>query len=71
MLFHLRCVTSDHARVHGAPQLLSLVTFFAAAKKVTPAPGKGMANRPKAKQVSRQVHAHYGVHTPLLNSFNF
>src|ERR1700743_2337634 len=30
----------------GLDELLSLVTFFAAAKKVTPAPGRGSANRP-------------------------
>src|ERR1700750_2944666 len=30
----------------GGEKLLSLVTFFAAAKKVTPAPGRGSANRP-------------------------
>ncbi|CAL8475746.1 protein of unknown function (plasmid) [Caballeronia sp. S22] len=30
----------------GDEKLLSLVTFFAAAKKVTPAPGRGSANRP-------------------------
>ena len=30
----------------GGEKLLSLVTFFAAAKKVTPAPGRGSANKP-------------------------
>ncbi|CAL8478911.1 protein of unknown function (plasmid) [Caballeronia sp. S22] len=30
----------------GLNELLSLVTFFAAAKKVTPAPGRGSANKP-------------------------
>src|ERR1700759_828093 len=30
----------------GLDELLSLVTFFAAAKKVTPAPGRGSANKP-------------------------
>jgi hypothetical protein len=30
----------------GGEKLLSLVTFFAAAKKVTPAPGRGNANKP-------------------------
>ena len=34
----------------GWAKLLSLVTFFAAAKKVTPAPGRGNTNRPKRKQ---------------------
>jgi hypothetical protein len=29
---------------------VSLVTFFAAAKKVTPAPGRGRANRPTRNQ---------------------
>src|SRR5579863_8169406 len=38
----------------GWEELLSLVTFFAAAKKVTPAPGRGNANRPTRKQVSRK-----------------
>jgi general secretion pathway protein K len=33
-------------------KLLSLVTFFAAAKKVTAAPHRGEANRPITKQVS-------------------
>ena len=34
----------------GWEKLLSLVTFFAAAKKVTLAPGRGNANRPTRKQ---------------------
>jgi general secretion pathway protein K len=33
-------------------KLLSLVTFFAAAKKVTAAPHRGEANKPRTKQVS-------------------
>jgi general secretion pathway protein K len=33
-------------------KLLSLVTFFAAAKKVTAAPHRGEANKPKPIQVS-------------------
>jgi hypothetical protein len=32
-------------------KLLSLLTFFAAAKKVSPAPDRGRANRPQRKQV--------------------
>jgi hypothetical protein len=36
----------------GLDELLSLVTFFAAAKKVTPAPGRGSANRPTRNQDS-------------------
>jgi hypothetical protein len=32
-------------------KLLSLLTFFAAAKKVSPAPDRGRANRPLRKQV--------------------
>ena len=32
-------------------KLLSLLTFFAAAKKVSPAPDRGRANKPKTKQV--------------------
>ncbi|GJH27180.1 hypothetical protein [Caballeronia novacaledonica] len=36
----------------GGEKLLSLVTFFAAAKKVTPAPGRGRANRPTRNQDS-------------------
>ncbi|CAL8473465.1 protein of unknown function [Caballeronia sp. S22] len=36
----------------GLNELLSLVTFFAAAKKVTPAPGRGSANKPTRKQDS-------------------
>jgi hypothetical protein len=36
----------------GGEKLLSLVTFFAAAKKVTPAPGRGSANRPTRNQDS-------------------
>jgi hypothetical protein len=36
----------------GWGKLLSLVTFFAAAKKVTPAPGRGNANKPTRKQDS-------------------
>jgi hypothetical protein len=31
-------------------ELLSLVTFFAAAKKVTAAPHRGSANKPKRKR---------------------
>jgi hypothetical protein len=36
----------------GLNELLSLVTFFAAAKKVTPAPGRGSANKPTRNQDS-------------------
>jgi hypothetical protein len=32
-------------------KLLSLLTFFAAAKKVSPAPDRGNANKPRRKQV--------------------
>jgi hypothetical protein len=42
-----------------------LVTFFAAAKKVTPAPGRGKPSKPKANQASWQAHAPDGVHRPL------
>ena len=35
----------------GVVKLLSLLTFFAAAKKVSPAPDRGRANKPKTKQV--------------------
>src|ERR1700729_1781297 len=35
----------------GGGKLLSLLTFFAAAKKVSPAPDRGRANRPPRKQV--------------------
>ena len=35
----------------GGGKLLSLLTFFAAAKKVSPAPDRGRANKPKTKQV--------------------
>jgi hypothetical protein len=34
----------------GLNELLSLVTFFAAAKKVTAAPHRGSANRPPRKR---------------------
>ncbi|CAL8476653.1 protein of unknown function (plasmid) [Caballeronia sp. S22] len=34
----------------GDEKLLSLVTFFAAAKKVTAAPHRGSANRPPRKR---------------------
>jgi hypothetical protein len=34
----------------GLNELLSLVTFFAAAKKVTAAPHRGSANRPTRNQ---------------------
>ncbi|WP_371880652.1 hypothetical protein [Caballeronia sp. S22] len=34
----------------GDEKLLSLVTFFAAAKKVTAAPHRGSANRPTRKR---------------------
>jgi hypothetical protein len=39
------------ARIGGG-KLLSLLTFFAAAKKVSPAPDRGRANKPKPIQVS-------------------
>ncbi|MCE4546566.1 MULTISPECIES: hypothetical protein [Caballeronia] len=39
----------------GGEKLLSLVTFFAAAKKVTPAPGRGSANRPTRIQDSTKT----------------
>jgi hypothetical protein len=35
----------------GVGKLLSLLTFFAAAKKVSPAPDRGRANKPTRKQV--------------------
>ncbi|CAL8476756.1 protein of unknown function (plasmid) [Caballeronia sp. S22] len=41
----------------GDEKLLSLVTFFAAAKKVTPAPGRGSANRPPRNQDSTKSEA--------------
>ena len=34
----------------GGVKLLSLLTFFAAAKKVSPAPDRGRANKPLRKQ---------------------
>jgi hypothetical protein len=40
-LFHSARVTCGHRRSHRADRLLSLVTFFAAAKKVTAAPHRG------------------------------
>jgi hypothetical protein len=39
------------ARIGGG-KLLSLLTFFAAAKKVSPAPDRGRANKPQRIQVS-------------------
>ena len=49
----------------GVGKLLSLLTFFAAAKKVSPAPDRGRANKPKTKQVpwkriniKRRKHPH-------------
>src|SRR6476660_8683551 len=36
-------------------KLLSLLTFFAAAKKVSPAPDRGRANRPLRKQVPQKA----------------
>ena len=39
----------------GLDELLSLVTFFAAAKKVTPAPGRGSANRPTRNRDSTKA----------------
>ncbi|WP_074169011.1 hypothetical protein [Caballeronia fortuita] len=38
--------TTQRAYDRGPEKLLSLVTFFAAAKKVTAAPHRGNANRP-------------------------
>jgi hypothetical protein len=35
----------------GVVKLLSLLTFFAAAKKVSPAPDRGRAKKPTPKQV--------------------
>jgi hypothetical protein len=46
-----------------ADRLLSLVTFFAAAKKVTAAPHRGNANKPKTKQASWQRETPDGVQT--------
>jgi len=44
---HVRLASMANVRVTaGGEKLLSLVTFFAAAKKVTPAPGRGNANKP-------------------------
>src|ERR1700749_3156471 len=50
----------------GDEKLLSLVTFFAAAKKVTPAPGRGSANRPTrnrdpAKKKRSLFLSHHGI----------
>jgi hypothetical protein len=39
-----------HRRALRADRLLSLVTFFAAAKKVTAAPHRGNASKPKAHE---------------------
>jgi hypothetical protein len=41
----------------GLSELLSLVTFFAAAKKVTAAPHRGNANKPTRIQVPRNLKA--------------
>ncbi|CAL8476201.1 protein of unknown function (plasmid) [Caballeronia sp. S22] len=50
---HRRLASMAKLRVTaGGEKLLSLVTFFAAAKKVTPAPGRGSANRPTRNQDS-------------------
>jgi hypothetical protein len=38
-------------------ELLSLVTFFAAAKKVTAAPHRGSANKPKPKRDPKKAQA--------------
>jgi hypothetical protein len=38
----------------GVVKLLSLLTFFAAAKKVSPAPDRGRANKPKRIQVPQK-----------------
>ncbi|SAL86673.1 hypothetical protein AWB68_08108 [Caballeronia choica] len=38
----------------GGGKLLSLLTFFAAAKKVSPAPDRGRANKPRTKQVPQK-----------------
>ncbi len=51
MLF---CEVITLLMLRARKKLLSLVTFFAAAKKVTPAPGRGNANRPTRIQVSRR-----------------
>src|SRR6185312_12159979 len=42
----------------GLNELLSLVTFFAAAKKVTPAPGRGSANKPTRKRDPAKPKTH-------------
>jgi hypothetical protein len=47
-----------------ADRLLSLVTFFAAAKKVTAAPHRGNANKPNAKQASWKPETPEGVQPP-------
>jgi hypothetical protein len=48
---HRRLASMANVRVTaGLDELLSLVTFFAAAKKVTPAPGRGSADRPTRNQ---------------------
>src|SRR4249919_82061 len=39
----------------GVGKLLSLLTFFAAAKKVSPAPDRGRANKPLRKQVPQKA----------------
>jgi hypothetical protein len=38
----------------GGGKLLSLLTFFAAAKKVSPAPDRGRANKPTPNQVPQK-----------------
>jgi hypothetical protein len=46
-----------HTRAHWADRLLSLVTFFAAAKKVTAAPHRGNANTPnQIKLHGKAIH---------------
>src|ERR1700754_5322839 len=50
----------------GLNELLSLVTFFAAAKKVTPAPGRGSANKPPRKQDSTTTKQQTSPHSNSL-----
>ncbi|WP_321792696.1 hypothetical protein [Caballeronia sp. J97] len=48
----------------GWGELLSLVTFFAAAKKVTAAPHRGSANRPMRTQDSMKATANQATAAP-------
>ena len=56
-LFHSPRVTCGHTRAQRADQLLSLVTFFAAAKKVTAAPHRGrLIDRKQSKLHGKFIH---------------